>query len=135
MEPRSTRSKNRQHMSGKPRLLTLLIQGKEACIVKLSSLQPHPRLPLPPSPSMESKTSLEQRSWGHQACAGIMPGTSCLSESCRPVSPTPQASSPLHKGLDPDTASRRVPGLPGRKSGSGFKPQNNSAQCRHREQA
>jgi len=79
-------------MSGKPRLLTLLIQGEEACIVKLSSLQPHPRLPLPPSPSMESQTSLEQHSWGHQGYAGTTPGTSSLSESCGPVSPTPQAS-------------------------------------------
>lgn len=135
MEPRSTRSKNRRHMSGKLRLLTLLIQGKEACIVKLSSLQPHPRLPLPPSPSMESQTSLEQHSWGHQGCAGTTPGSSSLSESCGPVSPTPQTSLPLHEGLDLDTASRRIPGLPGRKTGSGFKPQNNSAQCRHREQA
>lgn len=135
MGPRSTRSKNRWHMSGKHRLLTLLIQGKEACIVKLSSLQPHPRLPLPPSPpSMESQTSLEQHSWGQQGCPGTMPGTPSLSEPCGPVSPTPQASLPLHKGLGLDTASGRIPGLPGRKSGSGFKPQN-SAQCRHREQA
>ena len=63
--PRTTRSKNRLHMSGKHRLLTLLIQGKEACIVKLSSLQPHPRPPLPPFPL---------HPWNHRPAWSSIPG-------------------------------------------------------------
>lgn len=131
--PRSTRSKNRLNVSGKPRLLTLLIQGNKACIVELSSLQPHPRLPLPPFPSIP---------WNHRPAWSSIPGVTrgvpgphlsvrVLWNSAPYLPGIPACVQEIGSGH----SSGRVPGLPGRKYGSGFKPQNNSVQCRHREQA
>lgn len=74
-----------------------------------------PAITSTPLYSTDLWTSIEEHFQGQQRRTGTTPGITSLSESCGPVLSISQASLPELKILDPDTASRRVPDLLGRK--------------------